>query len=72
MIGRNNIWGNSYNMTNCGLFNNSGSTVGARNNFWGAATGPGPDPADLVCNSGAGSFTDANPPAASEFEIHFR
>jgi hypothetical protein len=26
--------------------------VDARNNFWGASTGPGADPADVVCLAG--------------------
>ena len=25
-------------------------------NFWGAATGPGSDPADLVCDTGGGTI----------------
>jgi len=37
--------------TNCGVSNFSGTTLHAANNFWGAATGPGADPADTVCNS---------------------
>ncbi|MBI3783777.1 MAG: hypothetical protein HY270_10260 [Deltaproteobacteria bacterium] len=43
---------------NCGLFNDSGSSVIAKKNFWGAATGPGADPGDLSC-SGVGSSTDS-------------
>lgn len=40
---------------NCGLINESGSTVDATFNFWGAPTGPGPDPAD---DAGPGSICD--------------
>lgn len=46
VINKNNIYGNS----DCGLYNNS-SKISARNNFWGAATGPGEDPADKVCGN---------------------
>lgn len=42
---------------NCGLTNDSGSTVDATRNFWGAPTGPGPDPAD---DAGPGSICDPN------------
>jgi len=31
---------------NCGVLNRSGGLVDATRNFWGAASGPGPDPAD--------------------------
>jgi len=37
--------------SNCGLTNSTGGAVTAAGNFWGAATGPGADPADQVCNS---------------------
>lgn len=42
----NNIFGNLGDSSNCGLINNSGNPVHATNNFWGAASGPGLDPAD--------------------------
>ncbi len=45
-IRRNNIYGNS----GCGLINASERSITANNNFWGAATGPGADPADNVCD----------------------
>ena len=45
----NNIFGNL--LGNCGLHNESRSVIDARNNFWGSANGPGPDPAD---NAGSG------------------
>lgn len=53
VLRRNNIFGNLLN--NCGIANQSGETIDARNNFWGAATGPGADPAD---NAGPGSGCD--------------
>jgi hypothetical protein len=62
---QNNIYGNDP-LTNCGL-EISGSTINAVNNFFGAATGPGSDPADNVCvSSGSVVFT---PFAPLEFPI---
>ena len=38
---------------NCGVtVYGSNQTLSAAKNFWGAATGPGADPADTVCNNG--------------------
>jgi len=44
----NNIFGN---VSNCGTLNEVTSldTLVATENYWGAASGPGPDPADDVC-----------------------
>lgn len=54
---RNNIYGNGTSEVsftgeppNCGLYNGSRTSLVATNNFWGSPAGPGPDPADLVCN----------------------
>ena len=64
-VTQNNIYGNDP-LTNCGL-EVSGSTINAVNNFFGAATGPGSDPADNVCvASGSVVFT---PFAPLEFPI---
>jgi hypothetical protein len=54
---RNNIYGNSISggNPNCGIWNQSGSKLNAAGNFWGAATGPGADPADA-----AGGACDQN------------
>jgi hypothetical protein len=51
---------------NCGLFNDTGTAVTATDNFWGAVTGPGPDPADQACN-GAGSSTVTTPFATTDY-----
>lgn len=51
---------------NCGLVNQSGTTLDATNNYWGAAEGPGPDPADAVCDE-AGSTTLVTPVASQQF-----
>ncbi|MFY2558515.1 right-handed parallel beta-helix repeat-containing protein [Corallococcus terminator] len=42
---------------NCGLANSTGNTVNAARNYWGASSGPGPDPAD---DAGPGSLCDVN------------
>jgi hypothetical protein len=47
-------------LNNCGLYNNTGGHVIATDNFWGSVTGPGPDPADQVCNA-VGSSTTTTP-----------
>lgn len=65
-ITQNNLYGND--APNCGLVNASGGTINATNNFWGAASGPGPDPADDVCNLGS-STTTVEPFATKEFII---
>jgi len=51
--------------SNCGLTNNTGGAVTAAGNFWGAATGPGADPADQVCNSFS-STTITSPVATTD------
>jgi hypothetical protein len=67
VIRRNNIYGNAV-LDNCGLVNTSGDLIDATNNFWGAASGPGPDPADRVCNR-IGSITLFTPFATKEFKV---
>ena len=44
-----NVGGNSSTEPNCGISNQSGRPIDARNNFWGLPSGPGPDPADEAC-----------------------
>jgi len=63
----NNIFGNG----SCGLQNNTGALVTASGNFWGAATGPGSDPADAVCND-ASSTTIVEPVATKPFNINVK
>ncbi|MBI1741440.1 right-handed parallel beta-helix repeat-containing protein [Candidatus Acetothermia bacterium] len=71
-ITKNNIFGNdsqpSGSFVNCGLLNQSRGTINATNNFWGAAAGPGADPADNICNDGMGSNTTVAPFATKEFK----
>jgi Right handed beta helix region len=73
----NNIYGNAtggnpvagFAAINCGIFNAGGSPLQATKNFWGSATGPGPDPADAVgstCDQ-QGSVTSFKP-FATEFQ----
>jgi hypothetical protein len=62
----NNIFGNGITTgANCGLVNGTGTVLTIPNNFWGAASGPGPDPADAVC----GGPTIVDPVATKPFKI---
>jgi hypothetical protein len=65
VIQKNNIFGN----ISCGLENSGAPGLVATNNYWGAATGPGPNPADTVCNIGAGTTT-TTPFATTRFAIN--
>lgn len=71
-ITENNIFGNWPQVYppegNCGLVNSSGGTIDATNNYWGAASGPGPDPADEVCDFDDSSTT-VSPFATEPFPI---
>jgi hypothetical protein len=66
----NNDGTNTLGFTNCGLLNDSGAAVTATNNFWGSAAGPGVNPADDACNSGAGSTTTTAPFSATEIPVN--
>jgi hypothetical protein len=54
---RNNFFGNGTvgtipeGLLNCGINLAGNFELDARNNYWGSPQGPGPDPADTVCNS---------------------
>jgi len=64
-ITKNNIFGNvGPGNDNCGLENTSGS-IAAPQNFFGAATGPGPAPANAVC---VGSVT-TTPVSTKEIKV---
>lgn len=63
VVEKNNLSGNS-----CGIANDGLTGLVATGNYWGASTGPGPDPADDVCNTSAGT-TVTTPFAASPFKI---
>jgi hypothetical protein len=43
----------------------------ATKNFWGDALGPGPDPADQICDE-AGSVTNWQPAATTVFQINIQ
>lgn len=66
-IERNNLVGNTGG--NCGLDNLGSPTVNAPNNYWGAASGPGPDPADTTCIESGGPIT-ATPFATAAFPLN--
>ena len=53
---------------NCGTLTSDGVALQATQNFWGAPTGPGADPADLACN-GIGATTTLDPVASSEIVV---
>jgi hypothetical protein len=65
VIQKNNIFGN----LSCGLLNTGAPGLAATNNYWGAATGPGPNPADTVCNQNGGTTT-TTPFATARFAIN--
>jgi parallel beta-helix repeat protein len=63
----NNVFGN----TSCGIRfdgSSSGGSMTATNNYWGASTGPGADPADELCNDSEAAITAA-PFATKPFNI---
>jgi hypothetical protein len=55
VLKENNFYGNGVSTdeygANCGLANFTGGTLAAPNNYWGAATGPGSEPADVACGN---------------------
>ena len=59
---KNNIYGNDLaGGLNRGVVNETGTEIYLRKNFWGAASGPGADPADNVRDDGANSVTHTSP-----------
>jgi hypothetical protein len=71
VITENNIFGNDTLGGNCGLLNQGVTSLLATNNFWGTPSGPGPDPADAVCND-VGATTIVHPFATEAFRIAVR
>lgn len=63
-IERNNIASSLY----CGVDNEGVPVLNATNNYWGAASGPGPVPADQVCNE-EGTTTTVTPFATVPFLV---
>jgi Periplasmic copper-binding protein (NosD) len=66
-----NLYGNGISFgseTNCGLTNISGSRVTASDVFFGAASGPGADPADQLCTN-VNSDIRVQSIARKEFEL---
>jgi hypothetical protein len=63
----NNIYGNGEipggptDQTNCGVFVSLFGSAVATNNYWGASTGPGPNPADDSGVAGAGESCEGSP-----------
>lgn len=72
IIAKNNVFGND-GSGNCGLLNQGVVGLTATANYWGAASGPGADPADDVCNNlGFGATTTTTPFAASATKVKAR
>lgn len=69
-ISRNNIYGNDPS-GNCGVLNQTDTAVEMTKNFWGAASGPGVNPADDVCNMGTSSTT-VGPAAKKPFKLKLK
>jgi hypothetical protein len=69
-ITRSNVYGNDP-MLNCGLSGAGDIVVEATDVFWGAAQGPGGDPADELCVT-VGGAVDASDPAKKEFKVKLR
>ena len=68
-ITHNNLVGNSlHNVLNCGLSNVGVVGLVVPGNYWGARTGPGPDPADGICNVRGGTTT-ATPFSLAPFNV---
>jgi parallel beta-helix repeat protein len=75
-VTRNNIYGNNdadgqfggASKVNCGLGNDSEAAVVLDNNFFGASTGPGANPADAVCDF-HGSITTSSSVATKEISV---
>jgi hypothetical protein len=65
-IAGNDFVGNSPT-DNCALQNDGVIGLAASDNYWGASTGPGPNPADDVCNTGGSTTT--SPFASSPFLV---
>jgi hypothetical protein len=66
-IEQNDIVGNA-DIDNCSLANDGVAVLVARNNYWGAPTGPGPNPANDVCNH-LGGTTSTAPFAKAPFTV---
>jgi hypothetical protein len=64
VIERNNLIGDG-----CGVYNEDVPVLNATNNYWGAASGPGPAPAAQVCHGDEGLTTTVTPFATTPFTV---
>ena len=70
-LAKNSIFGNGTAAgpaANCGLTSAAAVPIDASKSFWGAASGPGADPADAVCGASAGTVT-VLPVATKEVKV---
>jgi hypothetical protein len=65
------IVGNDAGDMNCGVEVATGGALDAEAVFWGAATGPGDDPADFVCAE-TGTTLDTDPPAKKAGKVKLK
>lgn len=67
-VEKSSLYGNLGSGFNCGINKTSAlGSVLAQQNYWGASSGPGPDPADQLC--GQSAQIDATNPAPSEVKV---
>jgi hypothetical protein len=60
-ISNSNVFGNAtLQPSNCGLQNFSGAATVVSKTYWGAATGPGADPADAICDFNGSATTTSS------------
>jgi len=73
VIGKSNIFGNNVVadpvVTNCGVTTLSVGPLNVAGDFWGAATGPGADPADDLCPFVPQIGLVVEPPATKEIKV---
>src|SRR6185436_6347829 len=67
-LSKNNFFGNDRGVSGlrCGVYNFDSHSVDATENFWGATTGAGPDPADEACSDAAGVVITSTPFVSKE------
>ena len=72
MVTSNNIFANDLRpiSQNCGVTIGAAQVLNLERNYWGSATGPGPDPADAVCIVSPGVAPDTTPFATRPFAIN--
>ena len=65
------IVGNDGEGMNCGVYVSAGGALDAEGVYWGSATGPGDDPADIVCAE-VGTTVDTDPPGKKPGKLRLK